>query len=64
MSPALTARQAPSARLDGMTSTSHTTAVAAHGWLNAGIVFSVAIPAIALGMAAALLAPFVGTKRR
>lgn len=64
MSAPLTARQALLDRLDDMNNSANTTAATAQGMLNAGIVFSVAMSAMAMGVTAALLAPLVRKPQR
>jgi hypothetical protein len=55
---ALTNAQHAAASIERMSASTETTAAAAHGLLNAGIVLSLAMPAMMLGMVSALMQPF------
>jgi hypothetical protein len=59
MSPKFTARQQVAASILRMSASTETTAAAAHGLLNAGIVLGLAWPAMVLGVATAMLQPWM-----
>jgi hypothetical protein len=59
MSPKFTAEQQVAANMARVSAATETTAAAAHGLLNAGIVLGLAWPAMMLGMASAMLQPWM-----
>jgi hypothetical protein len=64
MSPRFTAEQQVAASLARMSASTGTTAAAAQGLLNAGIVLGLAWPALMLGVASAMLQPWMRTPSR
>lgn len=59
MNAPLTKPQPGAGTIAGMSTSTHTTAAAAHGIVNAGIVLTFAWPAMVLGIASALLQPLI-----
>jgi hypothetical protein len=57
MNAPLTKAQSAAGNIARMSASTETSAAAAHGILNAGIVLTLAWPAMMLGIASALLAP-------
>jgi hypothetical protein len=59
MSPPFTPEQHVASSIDRMSASTETSAAAAHGILNASIVWSLALPALAFGTMAAVLQPLI-----